>query len=542
MVSSWAVTLSVDTQQLIESLPDLVLALRRDGTLLAHTGGRAVSGLVPNSSACGHSIETSWPADAAATLRQLCRKAIDSRASADGKIQADGVDYEVRVTAEGPDRAICVVRADLYAAGDAMAAPSRTRLDRRAFLTQFQQAIAIATLKELHAALLVLDLQGIEDIAYIDSDVAEDVLSEAILRLREASLLPEIRRTDLGPLNDSQLCVVLETADRATIEKFVASVQDNLRRPIHLHDNAWHLTCFAGVSLLGRDASSPKELLDQARIAAGEARRANAERPQFFSDTMKLKSVARLDVARELHDAVRAHALSLRYVGRHDLDSGRLDAVAAYVTWQHPLRGEVPPREFLGVAEATGMAAPLSREMLYMLRRDFVELAAQMDVSVRFSYGPLRHHLLHDDFLADIDQFLSGSNMPAERFEIRIGERTFVAISPRTIERLAQRGVRIVIDEVGRNMGSMSRLASLPLWGMQLDRSFVEDLEGDVTALRLCRAGIAAASALGLSPIATGVDDEAKRRILLDSGCRYGTGDLYDKHLASQLASLAPAP
>jgi EAL domain-containing protein (putative c-di-GMP-specific phosphodiesterase class I) len=180
--------------------------------------------------------------------------------------------------------------------------------------------------------------------------------------------------------------------------------------------------------------------------------------------------------------------------------------------------------------------------MLYMLRRDFVELAAQMDVSVRFSYGPLRHHLLHDDFLADIDQFLSGSNMPAERFEIRIGERTFVAISPRTIERLAQRGVRIVIDEVGRNMGSMSRLASLPLWGMQLDRSFVEDLEGDVTALRLCRAGIAAASALGLSPIATGVDDEAKRRILLDSGCRYGTGDLYDKHLASQLASLAPAP
>lgn len=532
MVSSSVVSHTADILQLSERQPDLVLAVRRDGTLTAFTGGRRVPALVPHSQAIDQPMDSLWPAEAATVLKQLCRKAIASRGTAEAWFHTNGKDYEARVFAEGPDRALCVIRAagspqQSHEAHDAVSAPHAT-LDRRGFLNHFQQALAIAALKEVQAALIVIDVEGIEDIADIDGRVAQDVFEAALLRLRDAPRMSDIKHSDIGPLNESQLCMVVETADRVAIEEFVSRLQANLHQPVLLHGNAWHLSCFAGVSLLGRDASAPKELVDQARIAAGEARRSAAVRPQFFSDTMKLKSVARLDVARELHDAVRAHALSMRYVGRHDLLSGRLDAVTAYVTWPHPLRGEVSPKEFLGVAESTGMAAPLSREMLLMLRRDIARLTAQLDVSVRFSYGPLRHHLLHDDFVADIDQFLRDSALPAERLEIRIAERTFVAIAPNTIETLAQRGMRIVIDEVGRSMGSFSRLASLPLWGLQLDRSFVEDLQGEGTALRLCRAGIAAASALGLSSIATGVDDAAKRQVLIESGCRFGTGDLYD--------------
>ncbi len=545
MVSSSVVSHTADILQLSERQPDLVLAVRRDGTLLAFTGGRRVPALVPHSQAIDQPMDSLWPAEAATVLKQLCRKAIASRGTAEACFHSNGKDYEARVFAEGPDRALCVVRArspqQSQESQDAVSAPHAT-LDRRGFLNHFQQALAIAALREVQAALIVVDVEGIEDIADIDGRVAQDVFEAALLRLRDAPRLSDIKHSDIGPLNESQLCMVVETADRLAIEEFVSRLQANLRQPVHLHGNAWHLSCFAGVSLLGRDASAPKELVDQARIAAGEARRAAAVRPQFFSDTMKLNSVARLDVARELHDAVRAHVLSMRYVGRHDLLSGRLDAVTAYVTWPHPLRGEVSPKEFLGVAESTGMAAPLSREMLLMLRRDIARLTAQLDVSVRFSYGPLRHHLLHDDFVADIDQFLRDSALPAERLEIRIAERTFVAIAPTTIEKLAQRGMRIVIDEVGRSMGSFSRLASLPLWGLQLDRSFVEDLQGEGTALRLCRAGIAAASALGLSSIATGVDDDAKRQVLMASGCRFGTGDLYDNDWLDAEGVLAHAP
>jgi EAL domain-containing protein (putative c-di-GMP-specific phosphodiesterase class I) len=88
-------------------------------------------------------------------------------------------------------------------------------------------------------------------------------------------------------------------------------------------------------------------------------------------------------------------------------------------------------------------------------------------------------------------------------------------------------GVQLVVDEIGRGMGSLDRLARSPVWGMQLDRAWVTALRRDAVALKVCRAGIGAATALGLTPIATGVDDEEQRQALLVLGCRHGSGDLY---------------
>lgn len=88
-------------------------------------------------------------------------------------------------------------------------------------------------------------------------------------------------------------------------------------------------------------------------------------------------------------------------------------------------------------------------------------------------------------------------------------------------------GVQLVVDEVARGMGSLDYLARSPLWGLQLDRAWVTALRSDPVALKVCRAGVAMATALGLTPIATGVDDAAQRDALLELGCRYGSGDLY---------------
>jgi EAL domain-containing protein (putative c-di-GMP-specific phosphodiesterase class I) len=80
---------------------------------------------------------------------------------------------------------------------------------------------------------------------------------------------------------------------------------------------------------------------------------------------------------------------------------------------------------------------------------------------------------------------------------------------------------------VGRGLSSLDQVARAPLWGMQLDRAWVEAIQTDEVALRVCRAGIAAAAALSVSPIAVGVDDAAVRQALLSLGCHYGSGDLY---------------
>jgi EAL domain-containing protein (putative c-di-GMP-specific phosphodiesterase class I) len=191
------------------------------------------------------------------------------------------------------------------------------------------------------------------------------------------------------------------------------------------------------------------------------------------------------------------------------------------------LRGEIRPAEFLRVAAATGLAAPLSRAVLAHLRRDFAVLAARCEPDVYISFGALRHHVLHDEFLSDVSQLVTSGGVPAKRLELRIAEKVFITREQSHFEALRRLGVRLVVDEVARGMGSLDSLARAPIWGLQLDRAWVAALRTDPIARKVCRAGIEMAAAFGLMPIATGVDDTETRDALLALGCTYGSGDLY---------------
>jgi len=264
-------------------------------------------------------------------------------------------------------------------------------------------------------------------------------------------------------------------------------------------------------------------LIETAKSLKGSARRL------FMARTVKeLGPGGQQRAARELSEAIANGDIRLRYAGRHDLATGRLVTWVGYLRWIHPIRGEVRPVEFLRVAESTGLAADLSRAVLRCLQQDFTALAPQWDDDVRISFGALRHHILHDDFAADILRFLDEGSVPAERLELRIAEKTFVASDPADLEDLRRLGVQMVVDEVGRGLGSLDGLARAPIWGLQLDRAWVTALRDDPVALKVCGAGISMAKALGLTPIATGVDDQGQREQLLALGCRHGSGDIYE--------------
>lgn len=520
----------MSTDALLEKLPDLVLMVRRDGVVVAHSGGHGVADLKPAEDASGRHIEALWSKQAAALLVQLVRKCIAQRTATEAKFQHDAHEYEVRVTPQGPDRALCVVRAVLGTTQDAGLESTderpRPQLDRRGFLRRFKESTSLAALREKPIAVAVVHLDGIADIAQVIAPrVSEQIMSTVILRLPTQ----EAGEPDwyLGQLSDSLLALVLETSDRDVIDRCVTRLCASLRQPVAVGEAEFHLTAYAGVAILGQDASTPKLLLDHARSAATEARRSGASSVCFFTDTLKLRSLARLDIARELHEAIESSDIRFRYVGRHDLVTGQLVAWVGYLRWLHPLRGEIRPSEFLRVAEITGLAAALSRAVLTRLREDFVELSAKAGADVRISFGALRHHVLHEHFLADIDQFLSEGAVPAERLELRISEKTLISRDPADFLALRRRGVRLVVDEVGRGLGSLDWLARTPIWGLQLDRAWTTAIRSDAVALKVCRAGVAVATALGLTPIATGVDDEEQRAALLALGCRHGTGDLY---------------
>ena len=516
---------------LIGLLPDLVMLMRRDGRILAAGGGHAVAELRP-APADGEGAASGWSEATRTLITQLVRRSISQRSTVEARLHEAGRAYDVRATAQGPDRALVVVRrlmAEAHEdAADSTGERPRPQLDRRGFMRRVKEAVTLASLQEKSLAVAVLHIEGIADIAQIiAARVSEQVLGAAILRLSafEGLGLDAGPVWHLGQLGENALALLIESDDRVAIEACVAQICDRLREPVTLGDAEFRLTIYSGVGILGLDASSPRLLLDHARAASAEARRAATSDVRFFSDTVELRSLARLDMARELRDAITNRQIGIRYVGRHDLRTGRVVAWVSYLKWDHPLRGEIRPAEFLRIAASTGLSVPLSRAALEMFCADFAK--RRWDADARVSFGALRDHVFHEDFLADIDAVLRDGKVPAERLELRISEKAFVACDPTTVRPLRKKGVQLVVDEVGRDMGSLASLARAPLWGLQLDRSWTTAIRSDDVAQLVCRAGLSVANALGFAPIATGVDSAAQRDALLEIGFRYGLGDLY---------------
>jgi EAL domain-containing protein (putative c-di-GMP-specific phosphodiesterase class I) len=242
---------------------------------------------------------------------------------------------------------------------------------------------------------------------------------------------------------------------------------------------------------------------------------------------MQVRTLSRLDLGRELRDGIASNAIRFRYVGRHDLATGQQVATVAYLNWHHPLRGDISPAEFLRIAVATGLAVDLSRMALEAIVDEFSEQAQHYAPHVKVSFGPLRDHIFHEQFVADVERVLARNILPPERLELRIAEKAFVAREVHALRSLHRRGVQIVVDEAARAVASLPSLASAPISGLQLDRSWTTALLRDETARKVCRATMAIAQALGIAPIAAGVDSQELRDALLEMGCRYGSGDVF---------------
>jgi EAL domain-containing protein (putative c-di-GMP-specific phosphodiesterase class I)/GGDEF domain-containing protein len=522
---------------LLEALPDLIVLLHSDGTLVRCHGGRGVAALKPAANGIGKPVELSWPESVASLAKQLARDVFASRTAAESAFEHGGHRYEMRISIHGANTVLCMIRTVLRDPTQEAPEPSRGRPDRRGIMRRFRELLSVAALRKAPATVAVIQVDGVIDIEQLISvDISERIMRSALFRLLP---LCEPERGGpwryLGQLGDNQLLLVLATADRAAIESCITQARDNLRQPVSLGDAVFQLTPYCGVAILGRDASSPKALLRHASAAAIEARRTRCATPRFYGDASELTATAPLDIAHDLKDAIANGDVRLRYLPRHDLASGRLVAWAGYLRWRHPVYGEVQPVEVLRLAEVTGLSGALSLAALRCVREDFPALTRNTDARVRVSFGPPRQHLLHAGFVRDIERFLAEGTVPAERLELRISVKASLARSPADFDSLAQRGVQLVVDEIGRGMDfPLDWLGRAPMRALLLNRSWVQAAMTDAGALKMCRASAALAKALGWTPIAVGVDGAVQRDTLLELGCEQGSGELYGQSLRAE--------
>ncbi|WP_229419201.1 putative bifunctional diguanylate cyclase/phosphodiesterase [Pseudoduganella dura] len=335
-----------------------------------------------------------------------------------------------------------------------------------------------------------------------------------------------------------EFVVVLDGLRRVEdAESVAARLIGAIGRAFHLqgHD----VVCNMSVGIAWGDGHEPDALLRDAGIAMVEAKRAGGARFVRFEAEMRERSARRTDIETDLRLALQAEQLFVVYQPvvalRSDGGTDRSAGVEALVRWQHPVRGVVPPFEFIGVAEECGLIGALGDFVLERACRDFVrwqhelgELAPRL-LAVNLS----RAQLGQREWAGTVARILGETGMDPQRLQLEVTESlaaqdTDVQLRLHELKAL---GITLALDDFGTGYSSLASLHLLPVDTVKIDRSFVSQSETSHHHRVLIEATVKVAQSLGMNTVAEGIETLEQADVVRALQCDKGQGYLYSRPL-----------
>src|SRR3954452_10000157 len=372
-------------------------------------------------------------------------------------------------------------------------------------------------------AVLMIDLDRFKEV----NDVLGHASGDHLLAQVGPILASGMRGGDvLARLGGDEFAAVLADADASAATVVAARLLALLDKPIDLDGVELSVEASIGVAAADvRDGDDINVLLRQADIAMYAAKQSHQGYAVYAAD-QDTASLEGLTVLAELRRAIDSDQIVLHYQPKLHVATDRIAGVEALARWQHPTRGLLGPGEFIAAAESTGLIVPLT---LLVVDQALAQLALwwqageRFPVAVNLSPRTLAEPKLTQLVLAALERH----GLPPAALELEITEDTLVydpenAVA--TLRALDDAGIRISIDDFGTGYSSMSRLSSLPVSELKVDRAFVLDMLTNPHHQIVVRTVVDLGHNLGLSVVAEGVEDEATLQALALSGCDVAQG------------------
>jgi EAL domain-containing protein (putative c-di-GMP-specific phosphodiesterase class I) len=244
----------------------------------------------------------------------------------------------------------------------------------------------------------------------------------------------------------------------------------------------------------------------------------------------------RLAFIAELRAAIDRDELVLHYQPKVSLKTGRCVRAEALVRWNHPVRGLIPPDQFVPLAEQTGLIKPLTRWVLgAALRQCRAWRDSGFDLPVAVNLSMLN---LHDPELTEsVAELLVACGVPPAFLKVEVTESAIMSDPERALETLRclrGMGVAVAIDDFGTGHSSLNYLKHLPVEDIKLDRSFVREMRVDESDFAIVRSTVQLAHSLDLRVIAEGVEDEETWDLLAALGCDAAQGYYMSRPLPAE--------
>lgn len=410
---------------------------------------------------------------------------------------------------------------------------------RAYFYKHLQELINSANRRNERFALLYLDLDGFKDVNdSLGHDVGDILLKTVAQRLENV-----LRNTDfVARLSGDEFCIVVDNViDKLYPAEVAERCLEATNQPVDLGLQQIRPRCSIGIAQYPEDGDEIQSLLKAADSAMYAAKEEGKHRYAFYRPEYTSQAKHRLQMEQDLRLAIEREELVLYYQPQIDVKSGCMSGVEALVRWNHPVKGLIPPFEFIGIAERIGLIKYLGQWVLREACQQAAKWLAMGIPAFKVAVNISPIHFKDPSIIAQVKQVLAETGFPAQYLELEVTE-SVVQTSKENLDifgQLRELNLKISIDDFGTGYSSLASLKHLPIDCLKIDRLFIIDMLEDTDSSILLGTIIGVAHALGHSVVAEGVEELDQVKILSGIGCDTIQGYYFSKPVpAEQIPAL----
>ena len=411
--------------------------------------------------------------------------------------------------------------------------------NRMQFHHVLQQTIARGLRSGQAVAVLYLDMDRFKEVndtfGHGAGDRVLEVLAERLTRaLPKGALLGRLAGDEFALCIDG---LPAEADNRGPIAHLARSVLTEVSRAFQLNQHEVFLTASIGVAFCPRDAENVIDLIRNADAAMYYSKQNGGNTFAFYSPEMNAAAVERLILKSKLRRALERDELVIRYQPKVDLATGRIIGAEALLRWRLPGHGDIPPSQFIPLAEETNLILDIGEWVLNRVCMDYRQMQGEIGDPGRISLNLSLKQLRQASFILRCRSVFRRHGVSPTAFELEITETTLMADAKRTLrllDELYAMGLHLSIDDFGTGYSSLSALQQFPIDTLKIDQSFVRDVGENAGNATLVRTIIEMGRNLEMDVIAEGVESVSQLEFLRRNGCHYAQGRLFGEPMKAE--------
>lgn len=406
--------------------------------------------------------------------------------------------------------------------------------NRQVFLDRLQAVLTLASDgNQLRPTVMVIDIDRYKLVNDTLGFAAGDNILIALTRRLRRLMKPQ---DTLARLSGDQFGLILVSErDPAKVADFADAISKAIMVPINFANREIILTASVGLTSWVDQQENAAGMLSDAELAMYRAKRAGGNRVEPFQPAFRSFGTDRLQLETDLRRAVERKELSLVYQPIVRLEDAEVAGFEALMRWEHPKRGNIPPTEFIPIAEASDIIGPLGMFALEQATNDLKAWQRQTgDLPLFVSINLSSVQLLNNELYDDIRALLAKTHCDPSRIKLELTESQVMENPEQArlvLDKLRDAGIGLALDDFGTGYSSLAYLTRFPFDTIKLDKAMVRD-DSDKKAV-LLRSVISMARELNMRVVAEGIESEEDALELAKIGCTYGQSFIFGPPMGS---------